>query len=781
MRSRAARIGSSLEEAGHRITLQAVRGAPFTLYQVIRDSPEVVHACGPGSWRIAGLASRLTGAALVLDFPSGAGVGDGRHRRLARAGPLSARGAVVLVEEDRQAHEVRSALGLPYLAPVVPGPGSGNGAAVLAAVYDRLPRLSPTLDSRGRVGALARIAKLLPAVGNVVRPGDLRRPAALAAYLRGRLLRAAGRSREAVVALGAARRRDPENGRYAVYLARAMREAGSEGDAGLALTSLVGQLGDADPRVLGEAGLELARLGRRAEAHTAADALRGIGERGGPAAPEAHAQAALVLLACGDLAAGRQLATAAAEGAPGGSPAQRAAALALERAGEPSRALEFAEKSGARVQASRLHGLLRQFGNAWTPSLPVVRRADRAAGRGVLCLLEVSLPQVPSGYAYRSRDVLGALTTAGLEPVAATRLGFPASRGIVDYSPVESVSGVVHHRFNFPGLRQYSGIPLDRLATVNAESLLGLVERIRPGLILAGTPSLNGSVGRALCSAAEIPFVYDVRGFPEMTWAARPGGAESELYRLRREAETGCAAAADAVITLSETMKAELVGRGIDPGKVAVVPHVVDTDRYSPRPRDEALARSYGLDRGFVVGSVTSLTDYEGIDVLLRAVSLARRDEEVRALIVGDGPARAALQELAAELGIEDAVVFTGRVAQERVIEHYALLDAFALPRRDLEVCRTVTPLKPFEAMAMGVPVIASDLPALAEPLTRSRGGLLVAAESEQALAAAILQLAGDAPARERLGANARAHLTAQHDPAVAADAIRSALLPLLG
>jgi glycosyltransferase involved in cell wall biosynthesis len=621
----------------------------------------------------------------------------------------------------------------------------------------------------------------LGAFGDAVRPGDLRHPVALAAYLRGRLLRAAGRRRDAVLALSRARRRDPGNERYGLYLARAMREAGSEGDAERAVTELVDRIGDAHPRVLGEAGLEFARLGRRVEARQAADALRVQGERGGQTGPEALARAGLVRLACGDLAAGRQLAIAAAEVAPEGSPAQRAAALALERAGEPSRALELAEKSDDRAQTSRLRGLLRQLGEGWAPPLPAVQRWDQAPGRGVLCLLEVSLPQVPSGYAYRSRDVLGALSAAGLEPIAATRLGFPASRGIADYAPVESVYGVIHHRFNFPGLRQYSGIPLDRLAAANAESLLGLVERTRPGLILAGTPSLNGSVGRALSSAAEIPFVYDVRGFPEMTWAARPGGAESELYRLRREAETGCAAAADAVITTSETMKGELVGRGIDAGKVSVVPHVVDTERYSPRPRDEALARSYGLDRGFVVGSVTSLTDYEGIDVLLRAVARARGDEEVRALVVGDGPARHALQDLAVELGIEEAVVFTGRIAQERVIEHYALLDAFALPRRDLEVCRTVTPLKPFEAMAMGVPMIASDLPALAEPLTQSGGGLLVPAESEEALAAAILQLAADAPARERLGANARAHLTAQHDPAVAADAIRSALLPLLG
>ena len=770
-----------MEGAGHRISMRPIERAPSTLYRVIRDSPDVVHSCGPGSWRLAGLAARLTGAAVVLDVPADVEAGDRPTRLLVRGGPLGRRGGTVLVEAQRQAHEVRSALGLPYLPPVVPAPGSGDtGARILAAVYQRLPRLSPTLRRRDHGGVLARGMGPLRASGEVVRLRDLRRPVALAAYLRGRLLRAGGRSREAVVVLSAARRRDPENARYGLFLARAMREAGSVDEAGRVLSQLVDELGDAHPDVLGEAGLEFARLERWVDARKAANRLRAIGERGGQTAPEALANAALVHLALGAVAAGRQLAVAAVKVAPPRSPAQGAAALALERAGEPSWALELAEMSGATAQASRLSGLLRQLGNRWTPPLPAIPRSDQAVGRAALCLLEVSMPQAPSGYAYRSRDILAALTAAGLEPVAATRLGFPASRGITDYSPVESVYGVVHHRFNFPGLRHYSGIPLDRLAAANAESLLELVERIRPVLLLAGTPSLNGSVGRALCSAAEIPFVYDVRGFSEMSWAALRGGAESELYSLRREAETSCCAAADAVITTSETMKAELVSRGIDQGKVTVVPHVVDTHRYSPRPRDEVLARSYGLDRGFVIGSVTSLTDYEGIDELLRAVAWARGEEDVRALIVGDGPARAALQGLARELGIGDAVVFTGRVGQEQVIQHYALLDAFALPRRDLELCRMVTPLKPFEAMAMGVPVIASDLPALAEPLTQSGGGLLVPAGSE-ALATAILQLAADPAARERLGSNGRAHLGAHHNPAVAADAIRSALDPLLG
>ena len=719
---------------------------------------------------------RLTGAAVVFEALADADGSEPRYRRLVRGGPQGRRGGAVLAEAESQARELRSALGLDHLPPVVDASTAGDH--VLGAVYQRLPHLSPVLPRSGRPGPRRRRAALIGAGGEAIRRG-IGRPLALAAYLRGRRLLSRGRGAEAVPALTRARRGDPRRAIYGLHLVRALREAGSPDDAGRELTQLQGQIGDEDAWGLGEVGMGFARLGMQTDARAMVSKLIAIGEQGEGSA-QALARAALICVACGDLGAGRDLAFRAAAAAPRGSTAQGDAALALERCGEPSKALELAGESGATAQALRLAGALRQLSPGWAPAAPAIPGADRAPGREVLCLLEASLPQTPSGYAYRSRDLLAAVRAAGMEPTAATRLGFPASRGIGDFSPVEVVSGVVHHRFNFSGLRQYSGIPLDRLAQANAECLLELVQRTRPGLVLAGTPSLNGAVARAVSAAAEIPFVYDVRGFPEMTWAVRPGGAESELYRLRRGAETACAAAANAVITVSETMRAELAGRGVDPGKLAVVPHVVDTDRYAPRPRNEALARSYGIEGRFVVGTITSLTDYEGIDVLLRAVAQAREEAETAALIVGDGPARKSLEALSAELGIADAVVFTGRIASDRVPEHYALLDVFALPRRDLEVCRAVTPLKPFEAMAMGVPVLASDLPALAEPIAASGGGLLVHPGSHQALAAAIIELHRDRVARETLASNARDHALAHHSPAKAVQAIRSALDPLL-
>jgi glycosyltransferase involved in cell wall biosynthesis len=227
-------------------------------------------------------------------------------------------------------------------------------------------------------------------------------------------------------------------------------------------------------------------------------------------------------------------------------------------------------------------------------------------------------------------------------------------------------------------------------------------------------------------------------------------------------------------------MRAELLARGIDRDAVSVVPHSVDTDLLTPREPPADLARSYGLEGRFVVGCVTSLNGYEGMDVLLHALAEARAEQpDLAALIVGDGPARASLQRLAAKLGIADAVVFSGPVAHESVPDHLALLDLFALPRHDLEVCRAVTPLKPFEALAMGVPLLLSDLAALAEIASDSGAARLVPPGDPSALAKTMLQLASDRAARVVLGTRAAAYARERHGPEAVAERMGAALRSL--
>jgi glycosyltransferase involved in cell wall biosynthesis len=609
------------------------------------------------------------------------------------------------------------------------------------------------------------LASRVRGFGELVRRGGLRHPFAMAAYVRGRRERLRGRPETAARALRWAHEHAPEISIYGLQLAIALRECGRSPEAEEILHRLAGRLSASDPQTLGMAGVEMARLGMRDEALAA---VRELGE-----APDRLAWAALIQAALGDVGAVRELVASAGELTPELWLGRRQLAVALERAGEPSRALELAQGNDA-AQVERLTATLRTYDPAWSPRL-AGSRTGKASGDRILYLLESSLPYAPSGYGYRSRELLRALREAGMSPEVATRMGFPSSRGIMGAPAEETVDAVTHHRLNLPGVGKYTGIPLDERLQENAEWLLELVGRIGPAAIIAATPHLNGLLALSLREATGTPVIYDVRGFPEMTWATRPGGAGSEVYWRRREAETRCAAEADAVITASGTMRDELASRGVSPDRITIVPQIVDLEACSPRPRDRDLARSYGVEASFVVGTISSLVDYEGIDVLLRAVALARAEGRgIAALVVGDGQARPALEALAGELELGAAAVFTGRIEQEEVAAHYGLLDLFALPRRDLEVCRAVTPLKPFEALATGTPILVSDLPALAEIVASSGGGRTVEPESPEALAAAILELEGDRGERAGLQAAAVEYALATNDRARAADSLRA-------
>ncbi|HEY6739759.1 MAG TPA: glycosyltransferase, partial [Actinopolymorphaceae bacterium] len=148
-----------------------------------------------------------------------------------------------------------------------------------------------------------------------------------------------------------------------------------------------------------------------------------------------------------------------------------------------------------------------------------------------------------------------------------------------------------------------------------------------------------------------------------------------------------------------------------------VIPNAVDLERFAPTSRDEDLRRKLGLTGSFTLGYVSNLAHpREGQEVLIQAVAAMRREgRRVTGLIVGDGNRRAELERLAARVGVGRHVVFTGSVPFDQVAAYYAQIDLFVVPRVDDRAARMVSPMKPFEAMAMRVPLLLADLPALAE------------------------------------------------------------------
>ena len=157
-----------------------------------------------------------------------------------------------------------------------------------------------------------------------------------------------------------------------------------------------------------------------------------------------------------------------------------------------------------------------------------------------------------------------------------------------------------------------------------------------------------------------------MRGFWEDTWLSRHAANAdlklSDRYVRTRALETHCMTDADLVVTLGEAMREEIIARGVPADNVIIVPNGVSEEFLRPLPDGAALRASLGIAPGeHVVGLVSSLVAHEGIGTLLEAVKILNdRGVRTRALIVGDGPERTALQRQAADLGLD--AIFTGRV-----------------------------------------------------------------------------------------------------------------------
>ncbi len=421
---------------------------------------------------------------------------------------------------------------------------------------------------------------------------------------------------------------------------------------------------------------------------------------------------------------------------------------------------------GRRLQLmGRAEAELRVLDPAWRPALPPRATPGWAPVPGrVLHLLTNSLPYRQNGYSVRAQQIALAQRAVGLDPHLATRAGFPLSEGRAGAPTRERVEGVPYYRIR-PDM-PLSGAP-DVLATETAAGLDALIAELHPAVLHPTTNHPNAQVGLALRQRYPLRVVYEVRGFLEETWVARTGGdgATADRYLRARAVETACMAAADAVVTLSETMKADIVARGIPPDRVVVVPNAVDPARFAPRPRDEALFARLGFERGeTVLGYVSSMVAYEGIGYLIEATRILRdRGRRVRLLLVGDGEERGALEERARALGLLDEGIarFTGRVPHGDVGAYYSLIDLFVVPRTNDRVSQLVTPLKPYEAMAMERCLVVSGVGALLEIVQDGETGTAFAPEDPVSLADAVEPLLDAPDERARLGANARAWVLA--------------------
>jgi PEP-CTERM/exosortase A-associated glycosyltransferase len=362
----------------------------------------------------------------------------------------------------------------------------------------------------------------------------------------------------------------------------------------------------------------------------------------------------------------------------------------------------------------------------------------------ILHVLDHSIP-LQSGYTFRTRAILEQQRSFGWETLHITG----AKQGKGSGQMEEHVDGL--HFYRSPPLEGLAArLPVyNQWAVVRGlrRRLEEVVREVRPDILHAHSPALNGLAALSVSRRHGIPLVYEVRAFWED--AAVDHGTSREWglrYRLTRALETHVLKGADAVTTICEGLRGDIIGRGLPEGKVTVIPNSVALERFPLlKGKDETLLAELGLQGSRVVGFIGSFYAYEGLPLLLEALPLilSQRDD-VRLLLVGGGPQEKALRQLTDQLGLENKVIFTGRVSHNEVQRYYSLVDIFVYPRLSMRLTELVTPLKPLEAMAQGRLVVASDVGGHKELIEAGVTGELFPAGDAAGLANAVLRLLDD-------------------------------------
>ena len=378
----------------------------------------------------------------------------------------------------------------------------------------------------------------------------------------------------------------------------------------------------------------------------------------------------------------------------------------------------------------------------------------------VLHVLDHSLP-LHSGYTFRTRAILKAQQGLGLEVRGITGL-----RHLADGPDCEEVDGITFHRTRGQASGP-AGVRAWREINLLAAAIVALAQDWRPDVLHAHSPALCGKAALIAAKRLGLPLVYEIRAFWEDAAVSNGTGSAGNLkYRLTRALENNVVAGADAVVTICQGLKDDLVSRGTDAAKITLSPNGVDLALFGKAlAPDPQLAEQLEQGDGPVIGFIGSFYDYEGLDDLIAAMpALIARVPDARLLLVGGGPMEDSLRQQAAASPAAAAIRFAGRVPHSEVERYYALMDVMAYPRKRSRLTDLVTPLKPLEAMAQGKLVAASDVGGQRELITHGRTGTLFAPDDPAACAAALAGLLGDRSAWPAMHEAGFAHVRASHD-----------------
>ncbi|WP_342318173.1 glycosyltransferase [Corynebacterium mayonis] len=387
-----------------------------------------------------------------------------------------------------------------------------------------------------------------------------------------------------------------------------------------------------------------------------------------------------------------------------------------------------------------------------------------------------------NGYSTRTRGVARGLQSSGLDVVVVARSGYPwdSKADVVKPKPIRYVQELDSIPYVHLTGGNLNRDPFDRYVLQCADAFVREARRQRPSIIQAASNYRTALAALIAARKVGVPFVYEVRGLWEFTEASlKPGFEGTERFAEMRRIESFVASEADRVFAITEQVKDELVARGVPAEKIDLAPNAVDPDSFLPFPRDEGYASARSISREVpVIGFAGSIVDYEGLDVLLEAAALLKKQGvEHQVVIAGSGAAEGDLKKQAAQLGLtkKDAL-FLGRFPQDEMPRLHSTFDIVCCPRKSTPVTELVSALKPLESFAAGRATVLSDVaPNLDQAGSNEQRALVFRAGDPKDLARVLSRLIKDQDLRLDLGRSARLWVVTERSWARLGERMRSA------
>jgi len=216
----------------------------------------------------------------------------------------------------------------------------------------------------------------------------------------------------------------------------------------------------------------------------------------------------------------------------------------------------------------------------------------------------------------------------------------------------------------------------------------------------------------------------------------------------------------DYVLPVTEVLAGYVRHYGVPDNRIHVIPNGINPVRFADGLAGEDIKAKYGLQGKLVLGFTGFIRSWNALDRVIELIARDNGRHNLHLLVVGDGPARREITELAQARDVGDRLTITGVVARDAVADHVNAFDIALIPG----VTEYASPLKLFEYLALGRAIIAPDMPNIREILTDGENAVLFATDSgkEDAFASAILRLCDDAALRKHIASGAKATIDAQ-------------------